>query len=1408
MASECFIRLSTAKKLHLPLKKLNNPVACSGLGDNVTVIAHEASVLVGDGPDALLVHALVTPKICDNVGFTSVNKESKTTTTSVQLDVLLSAAHTWSIVKSVHAFPKDDGCGYYVIHTTLGKCATQSESSTPAQPVVLMANKDLERAFARFYSLELIGISSGPDDERRAEEVEAEQLLDAKAYFEDGTYVMPLLFKPEARMLRNNCHIAAKRLFNLERTLAKDPNLKELYTKEIQALFDRGDARYLREDEIETPVAFYLPHRPVVRMDKETSKIRPVFDASAKNQDGISLNTEILQTPVLHPPLTGILLRFRRNLIALIGDVSKMFLRMKLHPEHERYQRFLWRPDPEGPVKHAVIIKMAFGLADSPFKALRGVQKLVEKYRHLYPDAARELARNLYVDDLLSGCDDETDALRLYQQCVELLSKASLPMKKWCTSSSKVMRQIPSADRGEIGNVLLTGHLQDEAETDGGSKPSATALGVEWDVKRDELHYTGFAQMNLPTSHCTKRSIVSAVASFFDPLGLISPFVVSAKILIQQLWKQALDWDEQVPRDVEESWKLWVNEVQHLNKITFPRCFRKHPGKEVQKQLLAFGDASEAAMGAAVYIRTVYEDGHCEVHLLMAKAKVAPLKELSLPRKELAAAVMTTKLLAHVAEHMDMDPKDAKCFSDSMTTLLWLRKHPRSWKQWVANRVQQVHDLTDPSQWQHVAGVDNPADLPSRGLPASELVDNSMWFHGPAWLSRPEIEWPKEAKITASSEYLEEQKIPVLSEVPVLVTPTTDDRLQSLWNMSDFHRMISLTRRLRSWLPSSHGISFQLQWQRSLDVWIKRAQRDSFKEEIHAIRHGKPLPTGSRLRPLTPFLDDNDILRVGGRLQHSDQAFEVIHPVILPKAKPRSLQEVNDNITGRLIWHKHVQCSHAGVEWMNNHLREKYWIVSARTSIRNVLSKCIICRKAIGRTDKQKMAPLPSSRVQRYEPWTVIGIDYAGPFAVKPMTPKDPVNEPEKSQKRQRGRPRIKPVKEVKDKAYIIIFTDFTTRGVHFEVALNMDTGTFFDAFRRFTSRRGIPKEIHSDEARNFLKAKSDLLSLFKYVDQDQLVNGLERYGVEWHVNVPHAPFRGGVWERLLRYYKETFRKLVYGRIPKVEELVTVTTEIEALMNDRPLCPLTSDPEDWQTLTPSKLMSGRLLRSLPAAADGGAADSRPLAIWNARQRCINGIWEKFLHVYVREILPRTSKWQDESTRPLQEGELVLLATETPARGHWPLARIVALKESHNARDGIIRTAVVRLATGSQLTRPVQQLVRLEFGNSVASQDVEPFEEALDPLRPQDGAEEARTPPPSDQEPGQSVPALLPPLELDVDPGGPEPGPSEDSRVDVQPRRVRPAPLPPRPQTARGRGRWNPRSSPPLTRARSRRQQEQ
>jgi hypothetical protein len=945
-------------------------------------------------------------------------------------------------------------------------------------------------------------------------------------------------------------------------------------------------------------------------MERETTKIRPVFDASARNQDGISLNSEILTTPVALPPLTGVLNRFRSNKIALTADISKMFLRIHVPEDQIKYQRFLCRFDSSEPIRHAAITKTCFGRADSPFNASKAVILHCEAMKDRYPRATSELTRNLYVDDLLTGCDSVETAVQLQKDSVEMLSLASFPLRKWCSNSIDVIRRIPDELRGEKSRVLLTNSLDDAAELDGEKVAASSALGVEWNVEEDTLNFTGFTKITLQVDGATKRSVTSNTCKFFDPLGLISPFIITAKILIQSTWKRKIGWDDPIPEDMLRIWRKWVTEVPMLERIVLPRCVRLHAPNNGQEkaQLIVFSDASDMAFGAAVYIRYSYPHNKSETHLLMSKSRVAPLKDLTLPRKELVAALTGARLLKHVAEEMNLNPKEAACFSDSMTTLMWLRKPPRTWKQYVANRVQQLHDITDASQWTHVAGPDNPADLPSRGVSAGDLVGNKFWFNGPSWLERPEEEWPRETIESPSTDYLEEQRGPGLEDDDhvVLFSFPENDVHERLWGLP-WRRLLGVTARIQLLARRSPAEPGPTDLIRARHYWIRRDQQRFLADTIQRLEQEIPLRKGDSLCKFGVKMTADGLLVAQGRLQESLLSDEEKNPIILPRLNCRSLSDIQASATARFVYDVHAFNQHAGADWILQHLRQRYWIISGRRSIRSVINHCVRCQLATKKSEGQKMAPLPLARLHTTIPWAYVGVDHAGPFRIRDGGEDSHV--------------------------YVVIFTDMVSRGVHFEVVCDRTTNAFFDAFRLFISRRGIPFDLYSDEAKEFVRAKRELITLYQLVPEDELRAQLANWGVDWHLNVPYSPHRGGAWERMLRTFKETLRKCIGTRVLTERSLRLYAAEIEAMMNDRPLCVPPASTDISEAITPSLIMNGRRLRNLPspekpaAPIFSGDDAGEIYEAWRNRQKLLRHAWKQFTQTYMKQVLLRFPKWE-------------------------------------------------------------------------------------------------------------------------------------------------------------------------------------
>ncbi|XP_032229033.2 uncharacterized protein LOC116612438 [Nematostella vectensis] len=420
----------------------------------------------------------------------------------------------------------------------------------------------------------------------------------------------------------------------------------------------------------------------LVREDKETSKVRIVLDSKAKFE-GACLNDAMLTGPKLQRDILEVLLRFRETPVALVGDIKEMFPQVVLEEKDRRYHRLLRRDletDREPDVYEAT--RLVFGDRASPFLAQFVMQRHAEELRDEYKLAAPVVLERIYMDAILDSEDTVRDAIKAREQLVKLLGRAGFQIRKWCSNRAQVLEGIPIEERASGVNL-------DECEL-----PSVKTLGVQWDANTDEFSFA--VDQDATSFEFTKRDGGA-------------PYVISAKMALQEAWLESLDWDEGF--------------LERLN--------------------ATLEDASKLAYAAVTYVRFENEDGLVEVSFVAAKAKVAPIRAISIPRLELMAAGLGLKLAECVSRILDIPLSQHTFWSDSMDVIYWIHGQSRRYKPFVANRVSTFHEKTSPQQWRHVPGKENSADGATRGLNIEELNREHRWFRGPDFLEEGESEWPK-----------------------------------------------------------------------------------------------------------------------------------------------------------------------------------------------------------------------------------------------------------------------------------------------------------------------------------------------------------------------------------------------------------------------------------------------------------------------------------------------------------------------------------------------------------------------------------------------------------------------------------------------------------------------------------------
>lgn len=353
---------------------------------------------------------------------------------------------------------------------------------------------------------------------------------------------------------------------------------------------------------------FYLPHHAVIKPSSSTTSVRVVFDGSVKSSSGLSLNDALMTRPTIQDDILTLLLRFRVYTYVLTGDIEKMYRQFLIKPEDPSYQHILWR-NGNNDIATFELNTITFGLSSVPYLAIRCLHQLVDDEKANFPRATTILKRDLYMDDLLTGANNYEEALSLRNEIITLLRKGGLNIRQWASNEPLLLK-------GLSENQIHPKYF--------GDSTTVKTLGVSWDAHQDYIKYSANPHI---TTKPTKRSILSAIAKIFDPLGLLGPVIITTKKLIQQLWQLRLDWDESLPANLHMQWITFVNQLQQLNNIFFSRSVIQN--STIKIELHGFCDASEQAYGACLYVRTITTHGKIATNLLCAKSRVAPLSHKS-----------------------------------------------------------------------------------------------------------------------------------------------------------------------------------------------------------------------------------------------------------------------------------------------------------------------------------------------------------------------------------------------------------------------------------------------------------------------------------------------------------------------------------------------------------------------------------------------------------------------------------------------------------------------------------------------------------------------------------------------------------------------------------------------------------
>ena len=1099
----------------------------------------------------------------------------------------------------------------------------------------------LEKMIQLLYNSDFDGLSS--DDKSLSQEEKDAVDIVTQGISKDGCqYIVPLPWKLYPPELSDNRTYAMKRLEGLRRRFQLRPELIGQYDRILRAHVEKGYISKVSPGELDKARAWYLPHHPVFNPHKP-DKLRIVFDCAARYKNK-SINDCLHQGPDTIASLVGVLLRFRRSPVVIIADIEEMFLQVKLNSDDQEWMRFLWWKDGEmgDDIETFKMLVHPFGARSSPFCANFALKQTILDHKADLSEMTIEVANNnIYVDDCIASVETIEDAQRVIAELSMVMRKGGFRMRKWLSNKKGVLASVPTDDLASKVQLLANKDL-----------PIERTLGVEWNAELDQLRFT-FQDGDKPVS---RRGVLSTIAAVFDPLGLISPIILKAKILLQRLCKKGLDWDQQLEEGDWKEWREWRTQMEQVNGLAFPRCIKESEASE-GLQLHIFADASEVGYGAVAYTRMRIGERY-QCRLLMSKARVAPLKVVTIPRLELNAAVLAVRMSKVIIKEMNLDFEDIYFWVDSMIVLHYLRNTSSRFVTFVANRLQEILEATKIDQWRHVRSEDNPADFTSRGLTVySEKL--RMWIEGPPFLKEESNNWPVTVPNSVSNEMLETKKTVLHIE---LIEETAMDKL--IKHYSEWRRLI----RAVSWLirftdyyttmrgrdsAVRVGLLTVPELTKAEAVIVKYVQGQVFREELAALTsNNNSFDWGkNRLRKLCPELRKG-LMVIGGRLQLANTSEERKHPIILPRGHI---------ITEIIIRHVHHEEGHAGVSQTLVALRNKYWVVNGGATVKTVLRKCLTCRRLNATSMGQQMAVLPEIRVKDgWYPFQHVGLDYFGPFMVK------------------RGR-RL-------ERRYGCIFTCLQCRAIHLELAHSLSTDSFILALMRFVNRRGTPTQLLSDNGSNFIGAARELGEWLKGLDQEKITNHLTDRNIIWKFNPPHASHRGGIWERLIRAVRKILNSVAGRQSMDEESLWTYLTQAERIINDRPLTAVREGVGEPTPIRASDLLqpksSSFIDINLPL---GQLVDRR----WRIVNSLTTEFWRKWKTEYLDSLQERQKWFRKE--KELQVGDMVITEVESTPRTFWPLG---VIEEVTPDGDGLVRTVLVRTSNGI-CKRDIRKVYMLE-----------------------------------------------------------------------------------------------------------------
>ena len=1069
----------------------------------------------------------------------------------------------------------------------------------------------------------------------------------------------PYIYAKET--LKGSKEVARKSMISTERTLLRKGNWGKVYDGQIMDMVDRGVARLVPMEELQSYDGHinYLPHLAAVNPNSESTPVRIVFDASRAQGGGPSLNQILAKGPDRFlNNLAGVILNFRNGRVAAKGDIRKMYNCVQLVKEDTFVQCFLWRnlDTTRDPDTYQVTVNN-IGVKPAGVIATLALQKSADTFKEKYAETSRQLKDRSYVDDLGMTAPTMQILKKRTGEADQILKHAAMKVKHW-TYSGESRFQVDSTDA-----VKVVSHESSEGER---------MLGVLWEPIKDIFKFT--VRINLsplknkmrqgpdlsrekllscPPTTITRRQYYSQIQSLFDPIGLLAPILLTAKLLLRRTWEgdcAKLDWDDPLPNNLVKDIVAYFVELYDLEDLEFSRSIWPKEETVGKPDLVCFSDGSEVAFGTAVYIRWLLRSGSYWSTLVMSKSKIAPKNRLTIPRLELNGAVLAKRIREFIVSHVDLNFGSIYHLVDSSTVLGYLHKEDSRLKPFEGVRVSEVQmsgNFVDGRlrNWSWIESEVNPSDWTTKPRKVTDLCSNSFWQKGPSFLSEDYCKWPLRHDFkTGSLEGEVQLKVHLASVEEEFVQIH-----QLLDRVSSYRKAIGAVAYIVKWTsvlaarkdPNRvPGTKSALEVKQAKLILFRVAQQEALHDLEESVAQAEDKKVHGKYRKLAPFIDEDGIWRIGLRMRlYTPFTLDNMPPVFLPRS---------NRLTHLVMEYAH-QGKHSGVEETLSRFRMLgFWTTQAGKLAKKVKVACVICRHLDKRVMHQAMGSLPKKLLLNPIAWGQLEMDLFGPFSCR-----SDVN------------------KRSTCKIWGMVLIDRNSGAVHADIVMNYSASETIKTLRRFAAIRGWPVTIYSDPGSQLVSSSGKLESWWEHMGR-QLSGLAAESKFKWEISPSNSPWRQGRSEVRIKILKRLLTMSVGSTRLTPVELQTALYECANLTNERPIGVNGTPKADgtFKVLTPNCLLMGRSMNTTPDDSELGAF-LKPSDRYHVVQQVTEEFWKRWSQEVTPESIIR-QKWH-ETGRNMRPGDVVLIHDKTNIKGKYLLGLVESIDPS---KDHLVRSCKI------------------------------------------------------------------------------------------------------------------------------------